>query len=68
LTEDDLIYIEAITSDPCAYCGAPMEHVDHIDPVALDGASDWSNFTPSCGACNRSKSDKPLLLFLVGDR
>jgi hypothetical protein len=65
LTNHDLIYIEAITNDPCAYCGGPMEHVDHIDPVALNGDSDWTNFTPACGSCNRAKAAKPLLLFLV---
>lgn len=65
LTEDDLIYIEAITNDPCAYCDSSMEHVDHIDPVALEGVSDWTNFAPACGPCNQSKAAKPLLLWMV---
>jgi hypothetical protein len=65
LDEDDLCYIEAISQDPCAYCGGPMEHVDHIDPVALGGPSDWTNFTAACSPCNQGKAAKPLLLFLA---
>jgi 5-methylcytosine-specific restriction endonuclease McrA len=65
LDENDICYIEIISQDPCAYCNGPMEHADHIDPVALGGTSNWTNFTSACSPCNQSKAAKPLLLFLV---
>jgi 5-methylcytosine-specific restriction endonuclease McrA len=54
-----------LLADPCAYCGAPSEHLDHIEPIVSGGASDYTNLTGACGRCNRRKNSKPLLMFLV---
>lgn len=66
-TPDDLSneYAEIIADDPCCYCGAVMEHVDHIQPLASGGTGSWDNLTAACAACNFSKSDRPLLSFLL---
>ena len=61
-------YVAIIRGDPCAYCGAPMEHVDHIVPFADGGVTDWTNLTPACAGCNHRKSKTPLLFFLLSAR
>lgn len=58
-------YAEMIKSDPCVYCGAASESVDHIDPVAFGGKSEWDNLAPACGRCNSTKGAKSLLRFLI---
>lgn len=57
-------YAQILAHDPCSYCGAPMEHVDHIDPLSRGGEHVWSNLTAACRSCNVSKLAKPLLEFL----
>lgn len=57
--------VEYLRHDPCAYCGAKGEALDHIEPVKLGGDSTYANLTGSCVSCNYSKSDMPLLLFLA---
>lgn len=52
-------------ADPCAYCGAPAQAIDHIVPLAAGGEDDGLNFTGSCNACNAQKGVKPLLRFLL---
>lgn len=60
--------------DPCSYCGrhepylgwAP--HVDHIVPASAGGPDHWTNYTAACLACNSSKHDEPLILFLATRR
>lgn len=56
-----------LRNDPCAYCGSPVEAIDHIHPVALGGEHRWSNLTGACHDCNRRKSAKTLLAFLAGN-
>jgi DNA-binding XRE family transcriptional regulator len=51
--------------DPCAYCGAPMEEIDHIAPRARGGEDNESNLTASCARCNQSKGARSLLEFLL---
>lgn len=58
-------YFGAMRQDPCAYCGAPAEVIDHIVPVASGGPNDWANYTAACSACNARKGKKPLLVFLA---
>lgn len=65
LDADSLAYDGILRGDPCCYCGAPMEHVDHIDPIASGGANHWKNLTAACQPCNRAKSDKSLLTYLA---
>lgn len=57
--------LEVLPGDPCAYCGAPADHVDHIDPIALGGTNHWSNLAAACGRCNLSKNATPLLLWMA---
>ena len=54
----------ALRYDPCAYCGAPAETIDHIDPLSGAVNNDWENLTAACGACNSSKHASGLLLLL----
>jgi 5-methylcytosine-specific restriction endonuclease McrA len=61
-------YVDVLRSDPCSYCGDPMEHVDHIEPSSKGGRNEWPNFTASCGRCNSSKGAKNLLFFLMDKR
>lgn len=61
-------YALILRGDPCCYCGAPMEHVDHIEPIALGGIGDWDNLTAACALCNLQKNTKPLLTFLLERR
>lgn len=60
-----LDYCDLIAGDPCVYCGSPSESVDHVDPVAAGGKSQWENLAPACMTCNSSKGAKSLLEFLM---
>jgi 5-methylcytosine-specific restriction endonuclease McrA len=62
---ETLQYSQVLASDPCAYCGASMEHVDHIVPFSRGGESDWTNLTPACRQCNLSKGATSMLSFLL---
>lgn len=58
-------YTEILRADPCSYCGATTEHIDHIRPLNLGGDSSWDNLTAACASCNSGKRDKPLLAYLL---
>jgi hypothetical protein len=60
-----LEYESLLRGDPCAYCGAPVEHVDHIEPILAGGAHEWANLTAACCSCNSSKQAIPLLAFML---
>lgn len=65
----DLGFERAIlAADPCSYCGAVMEHIDHVVPVSAGGSGVWENLTAACGRCNGSKHANSLLGFLIGER
>lgn len=49
-------YRHAIKADPCAYCGGPAKHADHVFPVAKGGTDHWWNLTRACEPCNKSKA------------
>jgi hypothetical protein len=52
--------------DPCAYCAAPADALDHILPLAAGGTDeDGMNLTAACRACNSRKRSRPLLHFLL---
>lgn len=55
----------ALRRDPCAYCGLPSEHVDHIMPRSHGGADSWENYTAACASCNISKGKRSMLGFLL---
>jgi 5-methylcytosine-specific restriction endonuclease McrA len=43
---------------PCAYCGFPSKHVDHVIPVSRGGTHGIGNLTGACASCNLSKGSK----------
>lgn len=61
-------YFKILEGDPCSYCGALMEELDHIVPVARGGDGEWDNYTAACGPCNRMKSADSFLSFLLKSR
>lgn len=44
----------------CAYCDAPAEHLDHVNPLSKGGADAAHNLLPACAPCNLTKSAKTL--------
>lgn len=58
-------YGDVLVVDPCSYCDAPAEHIDHIVALSRGGVDDWTNYTAACGACNRSKGATPMLVWMV---
>lgn len=63
-----LLYETILLGDPCSYCGAEpvgFSGPDHIEPFIFGGGGEWENLTAACRACNSSKGDKPLLLWLL---
>lgn len=57
-------YANVLRSDPCSYCGASVEHLDHILALADGGSHEWLNLTGACARCNASKGSKRLLFWL----
>lgn len=57
--------VDALHLDPCAYCGAPADTLDHIEATRLGGAHDLSNLAAACASCNSRKQTVPLLQFLL---
>lgn len=54
----------------CPYCnisGAKLT-LDHIEPLARGGAHDIDNAAAACDACNRSKNDLPLIVWMARRR
>src|SRR3990167_1712766 len=58
-------WLEALRSDPCAYCTKPGGSIDHIIPRCTLQGTHWENKTGACRRCNSHKSDMPLLVYLV---
>jgi 5-methylcytosine-specific restriction endonuclease McrA len=58
-------YALILRCDPCSYCGAPGEHLDHIVAVSRGGGHVWDNLTSACTHCNVSKYSASLLEFLL---
>lgn len=65
LTPEAKEFIPILAADPCAYCGAPTESIDHIVPVAGGGTGEAMNLIGACSLCNCSKHSTPLLLFML---
>jgi hypothetical protein len=49
----------------CVYCLAPATTVDHVEPLANGGSNRVENLAPCCAACNSSKCDQGLLVWLA---
>lgn len=58
-------YWTILQGDPCAYCGDPMQEVDHIVARWVGGHDVWENLTAACKSCNASKRTTALLPFLL---
>ena len=58
-------FAELIRMDPCAYCGAKSETVDHIVAISLGGEHTWTNLTGACHACNSGKRSRDVLSYLL---
>lgn len=64
-SEETISYAKSLRNDPCSYCGAPSEHLDHIVPLSKGGDHDWTNLTAACASCNLSKGTDSLLHFML---
>lgn len=60
-----LDYLRIINEEPCSYCGAPCQHIDHIVPLANGGDNSWDNLTPACATCNKRKHSRSVLTFML---
>jgi len=58
-------YITILVGDPCCFCGAPCENIDHIIPISRGGTSESVNLAATCKRCNVSKGAKSLLEFML---
>lgn len=47
---------EKMLRQPCIYCGAKSEHIDHIVPLSRGGRHSIGNLAPACAKCNLTKS------------
>ena len=43
---------------PCAYCGKPADHLDHVIPVSRGGSDSPTNLQALCSACNLNKGGR----------
>lgn len=53
--------IRKLLQQPCLYCGAKAEHVDHVFPLSRGGAHTLGNLAPACSKCNLSKATKTIM-------
>lgn len=54
-----------VSNDPCVYCGNSFENFEHIEPLSKGGEHSPENLVSSCESCNKSKSDKSMLLWML---
>lgn len=54
-----------VRRDPCPYCYAPSETVEHVTPLAQGGHDRPDNLVGACKRCNGLKGTLPLLTFLL---
>lgn len=54
-------YALILLGDPCCYCGAPADTIDHITAIARGGSDEWDNLTSACASCNSRKHVRSLL-------
>jgi 5-methylcytosine-specific restriction endonuclease McrA len=62
---DVAAYKLSLLTDPCAYCDAQAQVLDHVVPKARGGGDRWDNRAGACHACNGSKGVYSLLGFLA---
>jgi 5-methylcytosine-specific restriction endonuclease McrA len=56
--------LRAALAEPCAYCGAPSEHVEHCTPLSRGGENSAWNVVGACADCNLNKGRMTVLEFL----
>lgn len=49
----------------CAYCLAPAQEADHLEPLVRGGSDTPANIVPACRFCNRSKGPRTLLQWML---
>jgi 5-methylcytosine-specific restriction endonuclease McrA len=54
--ELSVAYRQAITNDPCFYCGAPGTEDDHYQSLKKGGTDHWWNLVRACRPCNARKN------------
>jgi hypothetical protein len=53
-------YVEVMVEDePCVYCGAGADTVDHVIPRRAGGSDQPRNLVPACRSCNSKKGTLP---------
>jgi 5-methylcytosine-specific restriction endonuclease McrA len=67
MTTDTVLELKAEYGGLCPYCNAPIVRgqVDHVAPVSDGGTNERNNLAWVCAVCNRQKSDKSLLQFML---
>ena len=61
VTEKDIKRLHSRHRYLCAYCKKrPIEHLDHVIPLARGGSHGIGNLLPACQPCNQSKNKKLL--------
>jgi 5-methylcytosine-specific restriction endonuclease McrA len=58
-------WLDVVLTDPCAYCGAPAEQIDHLHAISEHGTNAIDNLIPACKSCNCAKGATPFLHFLL---
>lgn len=49
--------------DPCVYCGAVANTIDHIEPLSKGGSrGSIQNWAPMCSKCNNNKGNSSVLM------
>lgn len=57
-----------LLNDPCVYCGAAPDGLDHIQAGSRRGHDGWMNRAPACEKCDQMKGAAPLWFFLLARR
>lgn len=53
--------VEKLLRKPCAYCGKPSQHLDHVIPLSRGGSHSIGNLVQACASCNTSKNNKFIM-------
>lgn len=59
----DEMWSPILRRDPCVYCHAPSDSIEHVDPRGSRSAV--KNGVGACRACNHERGSAPLLVYLM---
>lgn len=65
ITREQWDEVREVFNDQCAYCLAPADTIEHIEPFALFGRNIIENMVPACKGCNFSKRHDSLLQWVL---